>query len=165
MDTRIKHSQTFTDYLAVRTHDFESIQNTEIGASFGDDYFKHLIVTGVKGDIRFQGELEQLEREGANMARIVMRLAKVGKEGKLEHNIRADTTREAARAMSAVSLDAEPALVELSQVRAQLGSLERLVKGLEKGSQNHVTAAAVVAGGQSPKQGDARARLHSVPEF
>jgi hypothetical protein len=79
MDTRIKHSQTFTDYLAVCTHDFESIKNTKIGASFGDDYFKHLIVTGVKGDIRFQGELEQLEREGDNMARIVMRLAKVEK--------------------------------------------------------------------------------------
>jgi hypothetical protein len=58
--------------------------------------------------------------------------------------------------MSAVSLDVEPAFDELSQVKAQLGSLERLVKGLEKGSQNHVTAAAVVAGGQSPKKGDAR---------
>jgi hypothetical protein len=128
METRIKPQQSFTGYLALRNRDFEKLKDTKIGADFGKEYLKHMIVIGVQDDPRFQHELSELEREGAATARIVQRLAKMEKEGKLVREIQG----EKMRAMAASVQKPTPAQTEEAELRAEIKSLRNSVKSLQQ---------------------------------
>jgi hypothetical protein len=127
MELRITAGQSFTEFITIAHRDFENIQRTKIGAGFTDDYLKHMIVTGVKGDRRFKGELQTLERENADLTRIVMRLTKVEKEGKLEHAIEAD----AARAVVAQMAAAKPTPDPMDELRATVSTLAEELRVLK----------------------------------